>query len=100
VKYSTSDKATDEDHQKQPHKENGISHSFDPMHTIQAARPQSPIREQTENQEDERIYRQKIVYNGLDFVGIENNTEETNHRKTDTDQRRGNGEDMNADVGF
>jgi len=63
-------------------------------------RVRSPIGEQTGDQEDNRIYRQKIVYKGVDFACANDNPNEPNHCQTDADQRCGNGEDMDANVGF
>jgi len=97
---SIGDKATGKYHKKQTQKENGISNSFDPMHTVQTARPQSPIGEQAGEQEDDRIYRQKIVYKGFDFACADDNPQETNHGKTDAHKRCGNGEDVDADIRF
>jgi len=100
LQNSIGDKATDKDHQKQPSKKNGVSNAFDPMHSVQTARPQSPIGEQTGRQEDESICRQKIVHQGIDFAYADDNMGETNDGETYTDKRCRNREDVDADVRF
>jgi len=100
LQNSIGDKATDEDHQTQPSKKNGVSNAFDPMHPVQAARPQSPIGEQTGRQEDESICRQKIVHQSVDFTCADDNMDETNDGETYTDKRCRNRENVDADVRF
>jgi hypothetical protein len=68
------------------------------MHSVQRPRPQSPVRKQARDQKQQCVSRQKVISQGVRGSKCNDNTNQSDHGQANAHHRRGDSENMDADI--
>lgn len=99
-RHRISDETADDGHYQHGDDENAVGGALNSVSPPKTASAQSGIGKQTRSEKQERVTGKKVVGQSISFAEGNDDANQSDHCQTNAHHRRGDSEDVNADVFF